>query len=235
MKNIVRKPLIGNLLAEIEAKKSKGKMWEDLSKNQKQKVKTHLLESQQYLCCYCERIIHKKDSHLEHFYEQHIDKDKPFEEQTGRKASLVYDNMLMSCEGDKDPVSREKLESDSEKQYRQMNLTCGHKKEKGQHNDDEIDYKLMLNPNNPISDLFFYDFDGTVQASHYANEHERKAVNYTIHRLNIACEKLKNNRTSIIQNIAVLVNSNEITLQELLDDTQTTLTPYFSAMRHCFA
>jgi len=62
--------------------------YNDLRGEEKQAVKSALMEEQGYICCYCERELSDNDSHIEHF--------KP---QSDRSVdSLDFSNMLCSCQ-----------------------------------------------------------------------------------------------------------------------------------------
>jgi len=64
--------------------------FEGLSGERKSLIKTAMIAEQKGLCCYCECVLVKNDSHIEHLMPQH-----PFE-----KRALDYDNMLCSCMAD---------------------------------------------------------------------------------------------------------------------------------------
>lgn len=61
------------------------------SKPEKQQLKESLIREQKYLCCYCCNRISDKNSHIEHFVPQSIDKE----------LSLEYTNLHASCQGEK--------------------------------------------------------------------------------------------------------------------------------------
>lgn len=61
--------------------------YDDLHGDIKNIVKQGLMEEQGYICCYCERRLEERDSHIEHLRPQH-----PYEND-----QLNYENMLCSC------------------------------------------------------------------------------------------------------------------------------------------
>ena len=134
MRQIKKKPLFKPTQDQLDAKILSGKHYQDITTKQLKSVKTKLLESQKYVCCYCECRVDKNNCHNEHFYEQddyHIHQIH----------SLDYvNNMIASCEGDKDNIKDETTE---EREERIQNTSCGHKKGKSYHNNIEVDYKLL--------------------------------------------------------------------------------------------
>lgn len=62
--------------------------YKDLSGDPKIKLHESLLKEQGHICCYCNRRINHKDSHIEHLIPQNQDKDR----------SLDYNNLLASCQ-----------------------------------------------------------------------------------------------------------------------------------------
>ena len=61
--------------------------YEALPKFRKDAIKQALIKEQRGLCCYCERILDEKDSHIEHFRPQHA----------YAEYALDYNNMHCSC------------------------------------------------------------------------------------------------------------------------------------------
>jgi uncharacterized protein (TIGR02646 family) len=226
MRYFQRQPLdeaIQNQLLEQESKD-----WKDLTKVQRLEIVTKLLSSQKQICAYCECKISSAEGyhHIEHFKERHDDEDLIF----------AYTNMLLSCEGNKVPVYRPESSIDSI--IRRTNISCGHRKTKGHHGNIEIDYHLLLNPTNDVSDLFSY-IDGVVEPSNLCIEIEQKQVEYTIKRLNLDAKRLENNRISemdLIQKSLVNLTENQQKnyIRSLLDESQTVLNPYFSTIKDNF-
>ncbi len=75
--------------------------YNDLKGEEYHKLKTHIIDEQFGLCCYCCKRVEAYNSHIEHFrpqsrYPEH---------------DLLYSNMLVSCNG-----------------YKDKNENCGHKK-----------------------------------------------------------------------------------------------------------
>ncbi len=62
--------------------------YDELSGKEKAAVKTALMEEQGYICCYCERRLSERDSHIEHFKPQSDPAVDP----------LDYQNLLCSCQ-----------------------------------------------------------------------------------------------------------------------------------------
>lgn len=61
--------------------------YDDLGGSRKDIIKEALMVEQGYICCYCERELELKDSHIEHFIPQSHSSCDP----------LDYNNMLCSC------------------------------------------------------------------------------------------------------------------------------------------
>ena len=62
--------------------------YDELRGNEKAAVKKSLMEEQGYICCYCERRLEDRDSHIEHLRPQSDPTVDP----------LDYSNMLCSCQ-----------------------------------------------------------------------------------------------------------------------------------------
>lgn len=82
--------------------------YEDLHKNEEyMRLKRELLKEQGYICCYCERKIGAnqwlKDCEIEHFMPRNPDTKllTDAECRKCREAQLVYDNLFVSCEGER--------------------------------------------------------------------------------------------------------------------------------------
>ena len=190
-----------------------------LSKKSRKEIVSTLLRSQKYLCCYCECVINWNNYHIEHFFEQKTHKE------------LIYDyenNLILSCEGE--PEKEENLN-------RKENISCGHKKSTVKLKD--VDYELLLNPQNTISHLFLYLDNGKIKANSKCSEHEKQQVNYTIKRLNLDCEKLERKRREAVFFIEKeLSNLNyqmqSVYIQSLLDESQDKLPAFYSSIKDNF-
>ncbi len=122
---------------------------------------------------------------------------------------------------------------------RKINTSCGHKKERGRHNNIEINYNLLLNPTDDVSALFSY-FDGVVEPSKICSEIQVKQVNYTIKRLNLDAQRLENARKNEIEGVLFQLDGlteiqQKAFIESLLDETQSILNPYFSTVKDNFA
>ena len=122
---------------------------------------------------------------------------------------------------------------------RKSNISCGHGKEKGRHGNIEIDYSLLLNPTTTgVAELFSY-IDGVVEPSKICTVEQTQQVEYTQKRLNLNSINLKDNRKELInQTIELLVDLpeslQETYIQQLLDETEDKLEPYFSTIKDNF-
>ena len=184
------------------------------------------MAAQKQLCAYCESPISLLANHIEHFEEQHDAPNRVFD----------YTNLLLSCEGNKDPAVRP--EPTAETHYRKSNISCGHRKAKSHHDNIEIDYTLLLNPTNNVSALFSYA-DGMVEPSIICSKNEVIQVEYTIKRLNLDAHRIENDRINeivLIQNqLEGLTEEEQKTyIRSLLDETQEALNPYFSTVKDNF-
>ncbi|MCC7223224.1 MAG: TIGR02646 family protein [Chitinophagales bacterium] len=236
MRKISKLPLYASIQRQIAQKVTAGKKYEDLTAKQKCSIRSKLLESQKYLCCYCECRIYveqgKKNCHIEHFFEQ---SDFRMQGASGQSNfthnihSLDYIGMLASCEGDKDPIPDK-----DEKLVRRDNISCGHRK--GQK--EKIDYTLLLNPQDDISHLFSY-LDGDISAADNCTDDEKKKVEYTIDILGLSCEKLKRRRIAVIRTLLNERNLNaedfKKTLPTFLNEDQEKLPPFFSTLKENFS
>ena len=216
---------------QLKLKIKNEKQYSDLSPKQHRILRNRLLESQRFLCCYCECKIDKYNYHIEHFFEQddfsihHIH-------------SLDYEiNMLVSCDGDINKIKMD--ENEDEKKERIKNTSCGHKKGKAYHNNVSVNYLLLLNPHNSISNLFSY-MEGYISPSSTCTDDEREMVNYTIKRLSLDSDKLNRRRIGVIDSlrkeIEPLTPMETVKyLQDILDDTKDKLYPYFSTLLENFS
>jgi uncharacterized protein (TIGR02646 family) len=197
-----------------------------LTNNQRSEIVTKLMASQKALCAYCECSISQMTHHIEHFEEQHDAPNRVFD----------YTNLVLSCEGNKNPATRPEPVADV--LYRKSNISCGHRKTKVHHNNTEIDYNLLLNPTSNVSSLFSYA-DGIVEPSIVCTFQEQKQVEYTIKRLNLDAHRIENERINeikLIQNQLDNLTENEqkTFITSLLDETQAILNPYFSTIKDNF-
>jgi uncharacterized protein (TIGR02646 family) len=197
-------------------------------------IRKKLLESQKYLCCYCECVINEKKVHIEHFFEQ---SDYGI---LHNKHSLDYlNNMMVSCEGDKEKVK--KNETKEERKKRIKNTSCGHKKGKSFHGNIAVDYDLLLNPYDDIEHLFLYS-QGYISASKICTEIEKTKVAYTIKRLALDAPKLNRRRKMVIEELEKEIINRESVGEDItsflfdyLDDTSERLKPYFSTLKENFS
>lgn len=243
MRHFKRQALDSSIQSQLDLKTS---TIFELTKAQRREIRLKLYISQQSLCAYCERRIKNiqidkiknKDnqnernedilmaSHIEHFKEQHDDKSKIFE----------YENMLLSCEGDRFPIDKN-TETSSATQYRRTNISCGFGKEKSRHG-NEINYDLLLNPTDNVSTLFSYE-DGVAEAHRKCSVEQAKQVEYTIRRLNLSAIRLENERILKISVIraqlkGLSVEEQKAFVQDLLDETKSDLEPFFSTVKDNF-
>ena len=224
MRYFQRQPLKTAIQNQLSAKSSTN--FNSLTNSQRLEIVDILMASQKQLCAYCECPISTIANHIEHFEEQHDAPNRVFD----------YTNLLLSCEGNKDPVVRP--ESTDDTHYRRSNISCGHRKAKSHHDNIAIDYILLLNPTNNVSALFSYA-DGMVEPSSICSKNESIQVEYTIKRLNLDAHRIENNR---INEIALIQNQlEELTEEEqktyirsLLDETKEALNPYISTVKDNF-
>jgi uncharacterized protein (TIGR02646 family) len=226
MRYFERQALDEKIQNQLDAKTSKD--WSKLTEDQRTEIVEKLTASQKHICAYCECEISIENRHIEHFIEQHNDTDKIFH----------YSNMLLSCQGAKDPISRTEIETVEEAHSRRMNTSCGHKKEKGRHKHIEIDYSLLLNPTNNVSALFSY-VHGEIEPSRICSVEQIKEVEYTRKRLSLDADRLINKRKEQIslvnQRLYGLTDAQQAAfIKGLLDESQDVLDPYFSTLKDNF-
>ena len=224
MRYFQRQPLDAAIQNQLSIKTATN--FGSLTLAQRSDIVSKLIASQKALCAYCECEISLLLYHIEHFEEQHDAPNRIFD----------YTNLVLSCEGDREPASRS--ESATDAHYRKTNISCGHRKTKGHHGNIEIDYSLLLNPTNGVSTLFSY-INGVVEPSKLCTENEKKQVEYTIKRLNLDAHRLENNRISEIDLIqkgleGLTKNEQKVYIRSLLDASQTVLNPYFSTIKDNF-
>ncbi len=236
MKKITRREIATDVSAQLKEKQlridngEKTYQWWRLTDNQRSEIKSKLQQSQGNLCCYCECRIDDNNLHIEHFKERH---DNP---------NLVYDyqNMLLSCEGDRNmelpDIDNETYED--ARHNRKLNTSCGHKKSKSYHS-EEIDYNLLLNPSDDRTEKFFSYIDGLIAPSSECTDDEKKRSIYTIKRLALDSEKLNNRRELRIIEVQNQLKKMGIAerkkyVKTLLDLTKENHTTYYSTIRDNF-
>ena len=224
MRYFQRQPLETAIQNQLSAKTSTN--FNSLAHSQRLEIVAKLMAAQKQLCAYCECPFSLLANHIEHFEEQHDAPNRVFD----------YTNLLLSCQGNRDPAVRP--ESIADARSRKINISCGHRKEKSHHNNIEIDYTLLLNPTDNVSALFSYA-DGMVEPSRVCSNNEAIQVEYTIKRLNLDAHRIENNRINeidLIQNQLEGLTEEEqkVYIRSLLDETQETLNPYFSTIKDNF-
>ena len=224
MRYFQRQSLETAIQNQLSAKKSTN--FNSLAYSQRLEIVAKLMAAQKQLCAYCECPISLSANHVEHFKEQHDAPNRVFD----------YTNLLLSCEGNKDPAVRPELTAETH--YRKSNISCGHRKAKSHHDNIEIDYTLLLNPTNNVSALFSYA-DGMVEPSRICSKNEATQVEFTIKRLNLDAHRIENERINeivLIQNqLEELTEDEQKTyIRSLLDETNDALNPYFSTVKDNF-
>jgi len=234
MRQIVKLPLNETVQNQLEQKQeninngSAQPNWR-LTPTQRTEITNKLLKSQRHLCCYCECIITATNCHIEHFYER-SDRD-----------ALRYDyggNLLLSCEGDRQ--KQNDPETEEEKEERIANISCGHNKGETYHNNDPVKYELILHPINDNSTLMLYNDSGFIECKTKRLSDIEK-VDYTVKRLNLDSNKLKNRRLDKIKQINKQISDEKMNLEQqkqfltlLLDENQTQLSSYYSTIKDNF-
>ncbi len=224
MRYFQRKALSPSIQSQLSKKTTTN--FGSLTVLQRNEIVAKLLASQKALCAYCECQISFKMHHIEHFEEQHDAPTRVFD----------YTNLVLSCEGNRDPATRP--ESTADAKFRKSNISCGHRKTKGHHGEIEIDYTLLLNPTNNVSALFSY-YDGVIESSKICTPNQKTQVEYTIKRLNLDAHRIENeriNEITLIQNQLSLLTEiqQKAFISSLLDETQAALNPYFSTVKDNF-
>ena len=211
MRYFQREPLSPSIQRQLSSKTSTEF---NLTDAQRRDIIKKLLSSQKSICAYCEcllmqkKVTNKRDEinfHIEHFEEQHDTPLKVFH----------YSNYLLSCDGDRHPVS--KPEDIAITQSRKANISCGYGKENSRHNKVEINYSLLLNPTDNVSTLFSYE-NGVVEPSKICSPNEAFQVKYTIKRLNLDAERLEKAR----------INQIELVIEDLIPLTEDMQKPIFA-------
>lgn len=136
-------------------------LWEDFRNPEKQDVKEHMLNNEQYsLCCYCETKISSdvSQSHIEHLEPKSRDLSR---------LSFAYDNLAVSCQGTHCNPANEKGRT-----------ICGHKKDK---NYDELKF---LNPTQLTDIHEYFNYNKNTAEIEASTKDEVKA-NYMIELLNL--------------------------------------------------
>lgn len=126
-----------------------GASYNDLDGSAKQDLKQSLINEQKSLCCYCERLITRDNSHIEHF--------KPKSDKRYKHLELDYNNLHASCF---------RFNPD-DKELRQ----CGHKK--GHY----ISTTLLSPLDKNCSTHFTYTLDGEIHAIDSIGEEAIKVYN----------------------------------------------------------
>ena len=222
MRFIQKTPLPESLAAQFAAKQATldagGTSGWNPSKEQKKRLGQHLLPIQKHICCYCEKQFDNNPHHIEHFIEQHDDKTKTYD----------YENLFLSCEGE------------STKKDNDENTSCGHKKTDSRHANTPINYNLLLNPANiATQNCFEYEDSGKIIPNKKSAGSQQQAL-YTIKRLNLDNQRLKNERQTAIITLEKEINGlsdSEIKtfLANLFDEKQTRSPNFYSALFQNFA
>lgn len=244
MRQIIKVKLPILIQDQLNEMIANGKSYEDIKKKFHKHLLSNISKSQKHICCYCECRIYntdepnkpkRKNVHIEHFYEQSDYK------LLHHVHSLDYhNNMICSCEGDKDKV--QDSETNKERSFRVTNISCGHKKGKSSHNNESVNYNLLLNPHDNISHLFSY-YEGyiSVNTDIMLTRHEIEQVEYTIKRIGLDSEKLNRRRKQAIEYLQEEIlrfnNKEEIInyLRSILDEPTSELYPYFSTLKDNFS
>lgn len=229
MRYILREQIYGNLIEILEQKqvkinKSNINIWK-LSKKLINTIKGKLRKSQKNICCYCECELNGKNEHIEHFFERNDFIDKIY----------LYENMLLSCDGDKNIVNNY-----DNNIHNKLNISCGNYKSASYHNQEKINYKLLLNPSKTNTSLLFNYYDGYISPKKNISNKEQQQVKFTIKRLNLDSEKMNTRRLNKIKEINNQIkdlNKAEkiIFLKHLLNENKEKLTPYFSTIKDNFS
>jgi uncharacterized protein (TIGR02646 family) len=230
MRKIEKKTLFEAIEKQLNEKIAQGRTYKDLTPKQYRILRNFLLESQKFICCYCEKEISKEDTHIEHFFEQ--------TQIEGQGKSLDYQfNMLASCT--QNPPRKQENETELQYEERLGNLSCGHKKTSSYHKNVTVDYALLLNPMEDVSHLFSYE-DGQIQASFICNANEKTRVNYTIKRLNLDNYISTNSRITMIEQLSIQLYDLSIEdkkrfIADIIDETKEKLYPYHSTIKDNFS
>jgi uncharacterized protein (TIGR02646 family) len=231
MRKILKQPISDDITSQLASKQQSidaGTVMPNwrLSKSQRNEIKNKLYESQKYICCYCECQVDDANYHIEHFFEQQD------------RTDLIYnynDNLLVSCEGDKEKKSNP--ETDADKTERLDNMSCGHKKTQTHHNGSPINYSKLLNPMqiNPNSISYL---NGLVEPN-TNNTNLIDKVNYTKTRLQLDSIRLNNLRKDkinlVFQQLRHLtVSEQKKYITDLLDENQLRLPSFYSTIKSNF-
>ena len=152
-----------------------------IPKTIKQKLHKHLLEEQGCLCCYCERRIEKRNSHIEYFRPQSLYKD----------SIHAYENLLLSCDG------REEGQTTGSQEH------CGPKK------GDWFKEQLMVSPlDEYCAGYFHYTGAGEILA---ANIPEKQlAAETTIEKCQLNHSRLVKHRKKALEPYIIELSLEEV-------------------------
>lgn len=201
----------GEPLSFVEWKALENEDWhpsfEDLPSETKETIKNQLWEEQCGLCCYCEARIEPtpQSSHIEHYYPQSTYPDQ----------RLLYDNLLLSCNGSTKPATRR----------------CGHAK-------GNADPKSFVSPlDYDCQEQFHYQTDGKIEKAPHRSSGLEKDPTLTINTLNLNASTLVRQRKDIFETTLFLDDdssfslgrSRMIALSNLpLDNNKQTFSPHWS-------
>lgn len=163
--------------------------WDELRSPEKPQLHESLLQEQGYLCCYCQRRIELKNSHVEHF--------KPRTHYP--ELALDYHNLLASCQEE-----RKKNEPPPKPTH------CGHYKK------DWYDPELLVSPlEKNCEQSFRYTELGEIRPN--SDPNFKQAAETTIEKLGLNIDKLRAMRQEAIADITkVLDELNESDKQQLI-------------------
>lgn len=232
MRQIQKKPLPERLENMLISKVENGKRYKHLTPAQKRHIKEQLLQSQKYLCCYCEKSIDMDSSHIEHFFEQG--------QEDGRDRTLDYmGNLLASCL--KTPYPKKEKETQEEKGERLDEITCGHRKTGVFHDSTLVDYDLLINPMTEDTTLLAYLSDGGIESVTGSDEAAKYRVAYTVNRLRLSGKKLIQSRIAAIEGLVIMLQElpsqqeQALFVLSVLDEAQDKLPPHYSCLKNNFS
>jgi uncharacterized protein (TIGR02646 family) len=195
MKNVFKSPEPEELKKYNEKNASESKKWKSFKRNRAyNSVRETLVIDQKGLCAYCEIDLHPSDRCVEHFIPRH---------QSTRENNydLDWQNMLANCKGGMENIDISEEENERRISQPPNRVACCSAAKDGFIPDGKLLNPLEL----PTSRLFrFSSLDGEIRPDENICEKVGIPIEYvqfTIQKLGLNVQRLKNERVAIISEI----------------------------------
>ena len=196
MKNVFKSPEPEELKKYKKRFASQFPRWANLQQNKKayNATRNTVASDQKGLCAYCEIDLHPSDRCVEHFIPR-------YQSTSENNCDLDWQNMLANCKGGMENVDISENENERRISQPPNRVACCSNSKGGYIPDDKLLNPLEL----PTLRLFrFSSLDGEIRPDETACEKAGIPIEYvqfTIQKLGLNVQRLKNERVSIIGEI----------------------------------